>query len=118
MDLYTHSLREDLGDAPAGLPMLDKPISNTQRETGTDNSSVALRVAQKGATESNSAHSDAVKTSKLSSAPTEPKTDSHPKKTAISTGENEADGEGFEPPVPCGTTVFKTVAFVHSATHP
>ncbi len=29
-----------------------------------------------------------------------------------------ADGEGFEPPVPCGTAVFKTAAIVHSATHP
>jgi hypothetical protein len=30
----------------------------------------------------------------------------------------KADGEGFEPPVPFGTLVFKTSAFVHSATHP
>ncbi len=29
-----------------------------------------------------------------------------------------ADGEGFEPPVPCGTAVFKTAAIDHSATHP
>ena len=30
-----------------------------------------------------------------------------------------AEGEGFEPPVPQrGTTVFKTVAFVRSATPP
>ena len=29
-----------------------------------------------------------------------------------------AEGEGFEPPVPCGTAVFKTAAFVHSATPP
>ena len=29
-----------------------------------------------------------------------------------------ADGEGFEPPVPCGTPVFKTGAFDHSATRP
>ena len=30
-----------------------------------------------------------------------------------------AEGEGFEPPVPLnGTTVFKTVAFGHSATPP
>lgn len=28
------------------------------------------------------------------------------------------DGEGFEPPVPFGTVVFKTTAIVHSATHP
>ena len=27
-----------------------------------------------------------------------------------------AEEEGFEPPVPCGTTVFKTAAFDHSAT--
>ncbi len=35
-------------------------------------------------------------------------------------GEKEmAEGEGFEPPVPqCGTTIFKTVAFVRSATPP
>ena len=26
-----------------------------------------------------------------------------------------AEGEGFEPPVPYGTTVFKTAAFDHSA---
>ncbi len=26
-----------------------------------------------------------------------------------------AEGEGFEPPVPRGTTVFKTAAFDHSA---
>ncbi len=26
-----------------------------------------------------------------------------------------AEGEGFEPPVPLGTTVFKTAAFDHSA---
>jgi hypothetical protein len=29
-----------------------------------------------------------------------------------------ADGEGFEPPVPFGTPVFKTGAIDHSATHP
>ena len=29
-----------------------------------------------------------------------------------------AEGEGFEPPVPCGTTVFKTAAFDHSAIPP
>jgi hypothetical protein len=29
-----------------------------------------------------------------------------------------AEGEGFEPPVPCGTPVFKTGAFNHSATPP
>lgn len=27
-----------------------------------------------------------------------------------------AEEEGFEPPVPCGTTVFKTAAFDRSAT--
>lgn len=27
-----------------------------------------------------------------------------------------AEEEGFEPPVPCGTLVFKTSAFDHSAT--
>jgi hypothetical protein len=32
--------------------------------------------------------------------------------------EKQADGEGFEPPVPFGTPVFKTGAIVHSATHP
>ena len=30
----------------------------------------------------------------------------------------KAEKEGFEPPVPCGTTVFKTAAFDHSATSP
>ena len=29
-----------------------------------------------------------------------------------------AEKEGFEPPVPCGTTVFKTAAFDHSAIPP
>ena len=29
-----------------------------------------------------------------------------------------AEREGFEPPVPCGTTVFKTVAIDHSAISP
>lgn len=29
-----------------------------------------------------------------------------------------ADSEGFEPPVPCGTLVFKTSAFDHSANYP
>ncbi len=29
-----------------------------------------------------------------------------------------AEREGFEPPVPLGTTVFKTAAFVHSAISP
>ena len=29
-----------------------------------------------------------------------------------------AESQGFEPWVPCGTTVFKTVAFVHSANSP
>ena len=29
-----------------------------------------------------------------------------------------AEKEGFEPPVPCGTAVFKTVAFDHSAISP
>ncbi len=30
----------------------------------------------------------------------------------------DAEGEGFEPPVPFGTTVFKTAAFDHSANPP
>lgn len=30
----------------------------------------------------------------------------------------QADGEGFEPPEPFGSVVFKTTAIVHSATHP
>ena len=29
-----------------------------------------------------------------------------------------AEGEGFEPPIPCGTPVFKTGAFNRSATPP
>ena len=29
-----------------------------------------------------------------------------------------AEREGFEPPVPCGTAVFKTAAIGHSATSP
>jgi hypothetical protein len=29
-----------------------------------------------------------------------------------------AENEGFEPPVPYGTTVFKTAAFDHSANSP
>jgi hypothetical protein len=29
-----------------------------------------------------------------------------------------AEREGFEPPVPCSTTVFKTAAIDHSATSP
>ena len=31
---------------------------------------------------------------------------------------NKAEEVGFEPTVPCGTTVFKTAAFDHSATPP
>ncbi len=31
---------------------------------------------------------------------------------------NLAENEGFEPPVPCGTLVFKTSAFDHSAISP
>ncbi len=31
---------------------------------------------------------------------------------------NMAEGVGFEPTNPCGLTVFKTVAIVHSATPP
>lgn len=30
----------------------------------------------------------------------------------------KTEEEGFEPPVPCGTSVFKTDAFGHSATLP
>lgn len=30
----------------------------------------------------------------------------------------DAEREGFEPPVPCGTTVFKTAAIDHSAISP
>lgn len=29
-----------------------------------------------------------------------------------------AEGEGFEPPEPCGSTVFKTAAIDHSAISP
>lgn len=32
--------------------------------------------------------------------------------------ESSAEEEGFEPPVPCGTTVFKTAAFDRSAIPP
>jgi hypothetical protein len=31
---------------------------------------------------------------------------------------NSAEGEGFEPPVACATTDFKSVALVHSAIPP
>ena len=31
---------------------------------------------------------------------------------------SSAEREGFEPPVPCSTTVFKTAAIDHSATSP
>src|SRR5512140_2426957 len=31
---------------------------------------------------------------------------------------NVAEGEGFEPPEPCGSAVFKTAAIDHSATLP
>jgi hypothetical protein len=31
---------------------------------------------------------------------------------------NKAEEEGFEPPVTCATTVFKTAAFDHSAIPP
>ncbi len=30
----------------------------------------------------------------------------------------KTEDEGFEPPVPCGTAVFKTAAFNHSANPP
>ena len=33
-------------------------------------------------------------------------------------GRNVAEGEGFEPPMPCGTPVFKTGAINHSAIPP
>ena len=33
-------------------------------------------------------------------------------------GKEETEQEGFEPPLPVGKTVFKTVAFSHSATAP
>ncbi len=36
----------------------------------------------------------------------------------IDNGVNKAEEEGFEPPVPCGTTVFKTATFSHSVTPP
>jgi hypothetical protein len=38
------------------------------------------------------------------------------KKARYQPGFLNAEEEGFEPPVPCGTTVFKTAAFDHSAT--
>lgn len=31
---------------------------------------------------------------------------------------NDAESEGFEPPEPCGSTVFKTAAIDHSANFP
>ena len=40
------------------------------------------------------------------------------KKALHKQGSILAENEGFEPPVPCGTTVFKTAAFDHSANSP
>ena len=41
------------------------------------------------------------------------------KKTALSAVfQSFAEREGFEPTVPCGTMVFKTIAIDHSATSP
>jgi hypothetical protein len=42
----------------------------------------------------------------------------HKKIHQISLMDLVAEGEGFEPPVPRGTTVFKTAAFDHSAISP
>ena len=36
----------------------------------------------------------------------------------IDSGANETEEEGFEPPVPCGTAVFKTATLSHSVTPP
>ena len=43
-----------------------------------------------------------------------------PKKTTCASTSRMklAEGEGFEPPVPCGTPVFKTGSFNHSDTPP
>ena len=40
----------------------------------------------------------------------------HEKSLDLSVKASNAEEEGFEPPVPRGTTVFKTAAFDHSAT--
>ncbi len=41
-----------------------------------------------------------------------------PKRFVGNSDEPFAEREGFEPPVPRGTTVFKTAAFDHSAISP
>ena len=41
-----------------------------------------------------------------------------PGKHLCASRKNLAEGEGFEPPVPCGTPVFKTGALNHSAIPP
>ena len=38
--------------------------------------------------------------------------------SAIDNGVKKAEEEGFEPPVRCRTTVFKTATFSHSVTPP
>ena len=42
----------------------------------------------------------------------------HAPPSLIDNGVNKAEEEGFEPPVPYGTTVFKTVTLSHSVTPP
>ena len=39
-------------------------------------------------------------------------------RSVVKSGNLLAEREGFEPPVPCGTTAFETAAFDHSATSP
>ena len=123
MDRYTHSLVEQRADAVARLPDLSGGAeTEAVKATGTDGESVksdcppdcpGQGVSQRYSVGRSGLRDKGEGEGNLSTEPSIDSSDSaHPAEQKM------AEGEGFEPPVPCGTAVFKTAAFVHSAIPP
>ena len=127
MDRYTHSLVEQRVDALAKLPDLSAaPETQPMRATGTDGKDASSDCPgdcpEMGGLERYSVVRGGLK---ASTGRDRNRNAARPRGTSTSTNnarmpaaKETAEGEGFEPPVPCGTAVFKTAAFVHSATPP
>ena len=132
MSLYSHTLRGQVQTALEQLPDLSLPSRESQRAkaTGTDNQEVTTGCAYKPAYKKLTKNADSDKQG-MSSVGTNrdvdsDSSDSH--KTSVGSqldaacpplsSKKQPEQEGFEPPVPFGTMVFKTIALSRSATAP
>ncbi|GEM_PF-311590 len=121
MDRYAHLDVLRFRDAVAALPDFDAPPAVAEmKATGTDatmfgaekQAEAACRFACRSERDSSGAERDGSgQETELAGVGTAARTLENPQ-------ESTAEGEGFEPPEPCDSAVFKTAALNHSAIPP